>query len=460
MKSLSAKLAIAFFVASLSGLFFLAVLAARVVAREFDVYVEAQDRETMASRLRDYYSTKGDWTGVDSTILAGEEAQRPTLRTAFILVDANGAVVFPHNLPPGFSRPPDILAADGTPIVVGQKVVGTMFSGPEAFGPRRPPGGFIDRINRNLLLAVLGGAALSLALGILLSRSLTRTLRELTAASNAIALGASVEPVPVRTKDELGTLARAFNHMNESLTRARELRLRMTADIAHELRTPLSVILGHAEALSDGVLPPSTETFHIIHDEANHLSRLVDDLRTLSMSEAGELTLYTQQQSVAQLLDKIGAAFKSQAKTKKIGLYVDAPAGLPEVSIDADRMSQVMGNLLVNALRHTPKGGRIEMSAEAQQTGVRIRVHNNGPEIDPEELEHIFDRFYGGRAKPRQRDEGSGLGLAIAKSIVEALGGKIWAESAPGEGATFVIELPTQASDDQPANPAKGADVG
>lgn len=442
MRSLSAKLAVAFFVASLSGLFFLAVLAARVVAREFDVYVEAQDREIMAARLRDYYSAKGDWTGIDSTIMAGEADQGLSFRNAFILVDARGSVVFPHNLPPGFKRPMDEPGPGGTPIVVGETVVGTMFSGPEAFGSRRPPGGFIDRINRNLLLAGLGGAALSLALGILLSRSLTRTLRELTEATNAIALGARVEPVPVRTRDELGTLARAFNHMNESLTRARDLRQRMSADIAHELRTPLSVILGHAEALSEGVLPPSAETFHTIHDEANHLSRLVDDMRTLSMSEAGELTLFPQMGSVAQLLEGVGTAFKAQAQVKDIDLRIDAPTGLPEISVDADRMSQVMGNLLVNALRHTPEGGRIEMSAEAQPTGVRVRVHNNGPEIDPDDLGHLFDRFYGGRAKPRRREEGTGLGLAIAKSIVEAHGGKIWVESAPGAGATFVIDLP------------------
>jgi two-component system sensor histidine kinase BaeS len=442
MKSLSAKLAAAFFIASLSGLFFLAVLAARVVAREFDVYVEAQDRQMLVARLRDYYNARGNWTGVDSTILAGEEEQGTSFHSAFVLVDANGSVVFPHNLPPGFNRPKDMSSPGGTPIVVGEAVVGTMFSGPEAFGPRRPPGGFIDRINRNLLLAGLGGAALSLALGILLSRSLTRTLRELTEATYAIALGARVEPVPIRTKDELGTLARAFNHMNESLARARELRQRMSADIAHELRTPLSVILGHAEALSEGVLPASPETFHIIHDEANHLSRLVDDMRTLSMSEAGELTLYLQPDDISRLLDEIGATFKSQAQVKAIDLRVDSPPGLPSISMDADRMSQVMGNLLVNSLRHTPEGGRIEISAEAQPAGVRIRVHNNGPEIDPEDLEHLFDRFYGGRAKPRRRDEGTGLGLAIAKSIVEAHGGKIWAESAPGKGATFVIELP------------------
>jgi signal transduction histidine kinase len=448
MKSLSVKLALAFFIASLSGLFFLAILAARVVAREFDVYVQAQDRETMVARLQDYYSARGEWSGVDSTILGGEDAQRMTARAAFILVDQNGAVVFPHELPPGISHPPDSRAPGGTQIVVGDKVVGTMFPGPQTFDPRRAPGGFIDRINRNLLLAGLGGAALSLALGIVLSRSLTRTLRELTAASNAIAVGERVEPVPVRTKDELGKLAGAFNRMNESLARARDLRQRMTADIAHELRTPLSVILGHAEALSEGVLPPSSETFHIIHDEANHLSRLVDDLRTLSMSEAGELTLYLQPQSVARLLDKIGAAFKAQARAEKIELSIEAAPGLPEVSLDADRMSQLMGNLLMNSLRHTPMGGRITVSAEGNAAGVQIRVHNNGPEIDPEDLEHIFDRFYGGRAKPRRRDEGTGLGLAIAKSIVEAHGGRIRAESAPGAGATFVVDLPIHSPDD------------
>jgi two-component system OmpR family sensor kinase/two-component system sensor histidine kinase BaeS len=174
----------------------------------------------------------------------------------------------------------------------------------------------------------------------------------------------------------------------------------------------------------------------------------VDDLRTLSMSEAGELTLYLQPQSVARLLDKIGAAFKAQARAEKIELSIEAAPGLPEVSLDADRMSQLMGNLLMNSLRHTPMGGRITVSAEGNATGVQIRVHNNGPEIDPEDLEHIFDRFYGGRAKPRRRDEGTGLGLAIAKSIVEAHGGRIRAESAPGAGATFVVDLPIHSPDD------------
>jgi len=265
-----------------------------------------------------------------------------------------------------------------------------------------------------------------------------------------VAQGTLAEPVPIRTGDELGALARAFNNMNESLARGRELRQRMTADIAHELRTPLSVILGHAEALSEGVLPPTPETFHIIHDEANHLNRLVEDLRTLSMSEAGELALSLQAQPVSGLLERTAAAYLPQARARGISLIVETSPDLPDVEYDPDRMSQVMGNLLRNALRHTPEGGRIEIAATGRPSGVRILVRNNGPSIEADELEQVFDRFYGGRGKPRRREEGTGLGLAIAKSIVEAHGGRIWAESPPSEGAAFIIDLPIH----DPTDPA------
>ena len=450
MRSLSAKLVLAFFLASLPGIVLLAILAGRVVAHEFDVYVEAQNRETLVARLTDYYNTKGEWTGVDSTILGSPDGTWPTSRGAFILLDENGGVVFPQGIPSGFNHPPDVQSVEGQSIVVGDRVVGTMIPGPEGFGIRRAPGGFMDRINRNLLLAGVGGAALSLALGIFLVRSLTRTLRELTVATHAVAQGTLAEPVPIRTGDELGALARAFNNMNESLARGRELRQRMTADIAHELRTPLSVILGHAEALSEGVLPPTPETFHIIHDEANHLNRLVEDLRTLSMSEAGELALSLQAQPVSGLLERTAAAYLPQARARGISLIVETSPDLPDVEYDPDRMSQVMGNLLRNALRHTPEGGRIEIAATGRPSGVRILVRNNGPSIEADELEQVFDRFYGGRGKPRRREEGTGLGLAIAKSIVEAHGGRIWAESPPSEGAAFIIDLPIH----DPTDPA------
>jgi signal transduction histidine kinase len=240
----------------------------------------------------------------------------------------------------------------------------------------------------------------------------------------------------------LGELAASFNQMSADLTQSQELRRQMTADIAHELRTPLTVVLGHTEALSDGELPPDPETFEIIFDETKRLNRLVEDLRTLSLSDAGELHLNRSEIPPGDLLERAVAARKPEAKAKEIDLQIDITGGLPAVDVDADRMIQVLVNLLDNALRYTPAGGWINLSAKRFQEGVAISVQDSGPGISPEDLEHLFERFYRGD-KSRQREEGgSGLGLAIAKSLVESQGGNIKVESQPGEGARFIVELP------------------
>src|SRR5690606_37734532 len=220
------------------------------------------------------------------------------------------------------------------------------------------------------------------------------------------------------------------------------LRRQMTADIAHDLRTPLSLILGHAEALSDGVLPPTPETFDVIHDEARRLNRLVEDLRLLSLAEAGELTLAQRLVPPQSLLERAVVAHAPAAQQKRIALGFDAPSNLPDVLVDPDRMAQVLDNLVGNALRYTPENGRIQLKARQVGTAVQLQVEDSGPGMDAAELAHVFDRFYRGD-KSRQRHEGgSGLGLAIARSIVGGHNGRIWAESAPGQGATFIIELP------------------
>jgi signal transduction histidine kinase len=243
--------------------------------------------------------------------------------------------------------------------------------------------------------------------------------------------------------------------MNADLTRSRDLRRQMTADIAHDLRTPLSVILGHSEALKEGILPPSSETFYIIHDEAQRLSRLVDDLRTLSLAEAGELQLTRRPVSPRRMLSRAVTAHAPEAERKNITLALEVDPDVPEVYADPDRMAQVMDNLLSNALRHTPEGGRIELSArsspptEGSGGGLRIIIQDSGPGIPADEIPYIFERFYrGDKARQRQEDSetmngsGSGLGLAIARSVVEAHDGRIWAESQTGGGVTFIIELP------------------
>jgi signal transduction histidine kinase len=300
----------------------------------------------------------------------------------------------------------------------------------------------ITRLYITLIYASLGAVLASVLLGLLLARSLTRTLRELTSATKKIARGDLEQQVPIRSNDELGELAASFNQMSADLAQSRDLRRQMTADIAHELRTPLTIVLGHTEALSDGELPPNSETFEIIYDETKRLNRLVEDLRTLSLSDAGELHLNRDKVSPRDLLEHAAAARKTEAKAKNITLQIESSMELPAVDVDPDRMTQVMVNLLDNALRYTPAGGSISLSARQNQEAVQIEVKDTGPGIPPEDLSHLFERFYRGD-KSRQREEGgTGLGLAIAKSLVESQNGQIRVESQPGEGATFLIELP------------------
>jgi signal transduction histidine kinase len=254
--------------------------------------------------------------------------------------------------------------------------------------------------------------------------------------------------VETRSQDEIGELAGAFNRMSADLARASQLRRQMTADIAHDLRTPLSLILAHAEALRDGVLPPAPETFTLIHDEATHLSRLVDDLRTLSLADAGELALNRRPSPPAELLERAVAKQMIRAQTHDVGLHTEAAPGLPLVNVDPDRMAQVLGNLLDNALRHTPGGGRVECRVTQTEAvrAVTFSVSDSGPGIAPEDLPHVFERLYRSDKSRRRDAPGSGLGLAIARSIIEAHGGRIWAESPPGQGAHFFVQVPGAAA--------------
>jgi signal transduction histidine kinase len=273
---------------------------------------------------------------------------------------------------------------------------------------------------------------------------LTRPLREMILATRQIALGNLDLHLPVRSRDELGELAHSFNQMSADLARARELRQQMTADIAHELRTPLSVILSHSEALCDGVLPPKQDTFVLLRDEAYQLGRLVEDLRLLSLADAQELTLMRRAVRPFTLIQQLVASQALKAKKQVIDFVVDVPTGLPEIDVDPDRVIQVISNLLSNALNHTPPGGRVVLTgrSSADRQSVVFCVQDSGPGVSPKELPHIFERFY--RAdKSRQRDGGStGLGLAITKSLTNAHGGKIWVENRPGDGAAFYVEFP------------------
>ena len=225
--------------------------------------------------------------------------------------------------------------------------------------------------------------------------------------------------------------------MSADLARANRSRRELTVDIAHELRNPLTVIGGYLEALHDGKLKPTAERFATVQAEVQHLQRLVDDLRTLSLADAGELALHREPVLPSDLLNRVAAAYRHQAEERGIRLDVEIQPGLTEMIIDPERMEQVLGNLVCNALRYTPEGGNIRLMASQCAEQLELSVLDNGTGISPEILPSIFERSFRGDSS-RSGNE-SGLGLAIAKSIVELHGGQIKVESQPGYGSHFKI---------------------
>jgi signal transduction histidine kinase len=408
-----------------------------------------------------YYQTHGSWQGVHeyfqqrNTVIfpfssppdgpgpdpdSGQPELRPQ-RLFFALADANGRIVLPAGSYMLGDLVPTAALDQGSAILVDERVVGTAL----IIGNPPPLGGleqrYVARTNLGLLYAALGGLALALVLGIVLARALTHPIRDLTSAIHSMAAGDFKQQVDVRSHDELGELAVAFNQMSAELDRLQSARRRMTADIAHDLRNPLTVIGGYVESMREGVLAPTAERLDAVQAEVRQLERLVDDLRTLSQAEAGELRLNREPVAPARLLERMLQSYGPLATRQSISFRVEAQPDLPDADLDADRMAQVLGNLIANSLRFTPAQGEIVLHARRSDAWLTLSVRDTGTGIAPDALPHVFDRFY--RAdSARSRTDESGLGLAIAKSIVEAHGGSISAESSPGLGTTIAITLP------------------
>ena len=247
------------------------------------------------------------------------------------------------------------------------------------------------------------------------------------------------------THDEIGELADSFNRMSHELALAEQQRQQMLADVAHELRTPLSIARGHIEAMLDGVFEMTPDNLALIHEETLLLGRLVEDLRTLSLAEAGQLSLNLGKVDLTELVQQAAAGFEPLAEAEGVRLTAVTPSNPLIITADANRIRQVLGNLLSNALRHVVKGQnephQVTLTLENRGEFARISVADNGPGLSATEQAQVFDRFW--RAdEARSRDRGgSGLGLAICKAIVVAHHGRIWLESVPGEGATFAFEI-------------------
>jgi signal transduction histidine kinase len=449
LRSISLKLILAFLAVGLVSVMVIVILGRWNTRAEFIRFISDRNQSDIVTELTDYYLAYGTWEGADVFLVPGGEPfnkpvtpDHPPRFSPFALANGNGVIV----IGAGKYKVGDLVPASdiaiGVEIQENGKTVGILVPVRVPFEGNPREREFITRTNLTFLYSALAAAIVALLLGIILSRTLTRPIRELTEATHAMAEGNLGLQVPLRSKDEMGELAASFNKMSTDLARSTETRKQMTADIAHELRTPLSLILGHAEAVHDGVLPPTQENFEIIREEALRLEHLVDDLRTLSLADAGELSINLQEVSPQKLLKDIRATYLHIANQKNVKIQLDVASDIPMLNIDPGRLTQVLTNIFDNALQHTPEGGKINMAARSVPNGVELSIQDSGPGIEGEDVSCIFERFYRTDSARHRDDGGSGLGLAIAKSIVQAHGGQIWAESVPGEGLTVIIRLP------------------
>jgi signal transduction histidine kinase len=452
------RLTLAFIVVAVIGIGLVAFLANQSIDTEFRSFVVRNEVDLQNSALAndfvEYYQQHQSWAGVGSLLPqveppprnspgGGQPPDRFSGRMILLVADAGGRIVLDN----GQHREGDLLnSAERTAATTLQsqgQTIGYLIVTPGPIGQLRPiEQTFIDQVRQNLLLAGLIASLIGAVLGLTFSRTLTRPLNQLAAAARSIAAKDLTRRVRPSGSIEVADVGQAFNEMADSLQQAEELRCNLVADVAHELRTPLSVIQGNLTGQLDGVFPLDLSETARLYDQTRLLSRLVDDLRELAQAEAGQLQLNIGPIDLRPIIESTVGAFSGLASEKETKLIVEAPIDLPVVKADGERISQVLGILLSNALRHTPVNGAITIKAVAAAQGLEVSVSDTGDGIAPDDLPYVFDRFWRGDKSRARETGGSGLGLAIAKQLIESQGGQIGVESQLGQGSRFWFKLP------------------
>jgi signal transduction histidine kinase len=433
----------------------LAILVAVLVYRwssgpAFGDMLLDQAREHFHSDVVYYYREHGFLDGIAGGVPSGQTHRGPpkvqppgSSPVPFSVADASGVIVYAG---PGYEmgqQAPVEALRRGEPVVVDGALAGTILVPPNALPPIQALQAYAVQIDTAERWAALLGALVAAVAGVLLARGITNPIKRLTAAMADVSAGRTGHQVAVIGQNELAQLAAAFNGISAELARQEQARLQLAADIAHDLRTPLTTIGGYVEAMRDGDLAPTAERLDSVCRQARRLDHVIADLRLLVQADVGTLPLDLEEVRLPDVLADSVQAHAIRAGRRGIDLRSAFDPATPVVLADPHRVQQVVEILLSNALRHTDSGF-VEVSCSADGDGAVIKVADTGSGIPSEALPRLFDRFYRG-AQARQRDaEGSGLGLAIAHAIVAAHGGSIAVASRPGEGATFLIRLPAR----------------
>ncbi|MCD4738824.1 MAG: HAMP domain-containing protein [Anaerolineae bacterium] len=437
------------------------ILLANVITRRRFTYMVSANGERLARRVApaftDYYVKNGSWQGVEEMMMIyyqrwsqNQPPPNPELGNVppdlfrddrLLLLDRSGKVVAdsasheaPVKLPAGSLE-------KGAPIIIAGRRVGTVIVVSALGELNNWQTAFLRQVT-NLLLGI---GVIITGVGLIVSgfqaQRILAPIKALSVAARHISTGDLSQRIPITSDDELGEMAASFNTMAAELEKQEELRHRVMADIAHELRTPLSVLQIELESLEDGLIEPTAEVIVGLQSEVVHLGQLVNDLRVLSLTDAGELHLAQQPVELRGFLREVTARVGAQVHEAGLTLKTVLPPAPLTVSADQRRLTQILLNLLSNAITHTPAGGTITVTLrQVEEERAAIAVADTGTGIPTADLPHIFERFY--QVKAARNGAGTGLGLSIARSLVAAHGGQLWAASAVGEGSTFTFDLP------------------
>lgn len=301
---------------------------------------------------------------------------------------------------------------------------------------------FLDSVKNSILIVALISLALAIVISLYLARSITRPLQDMIRVTRGISEGDLSQRARADSQDELGALAQSFNIMADDLAKQEKMRRDLVADIAHEFRTPLTTIRGYVESILDGVKKPDQDILGRIGAETERLTTLISDLQELSRAESGKLSLEKKPVDLNVLVEEVLFKFEKRIAEKEIQVETDLEGSLPLALVDEKRIGQVLENILNNAIKYNYQKGRVRVSTTRDGEGVRITIADTGQGISPQDLPHIFERFYRGDKSRSRHTGGTGIGLSIAKNLVEAHRGTISVQSQPGQGSTLSIWLP------------------